>query len=470
MMLSSLFVFSAGRALLALLAAVLSCGVAVYGRGYFEGGTEHRFFLFCSACFLMSVWGTLFSAEWLMFLVFMEISTVALFALIAPKEPGVALGYLVVQLAGAALFLAGIGAVEAGHGSAFVGPVPKDALPFFIFGLGVKAALPALHFWLPEVHGRAPAPVSALLSGISVKIGAFGLLEALGVDNSAFMAPVGAVMALWGVLFALAQHDMKRLLAYHTVSQLGYIVAAIGAGSPAGRNGALYHMAAHGLFKGMLFLCAGVIEKVYGTRELNRLGGAARTLPLTFAFFLVSAAAIAGLPGTAGFASKIMVKSALGAHPFVAIALLVANIGTVMSFCKMGCFAFGGEEKSVPRPLPGIRAVNAGMLPLAAPLVLFGIFPEWIPALLGAEGPVFFSFAKCGESLLALLCGGSLFLLFKKKFAKGEKIAPDANILAVKANAAVDKLIAFVRRLQGGNLREYLLATIVSILLLLLLM
>ncbi|HPE67155.1 MAG TPA: proton-conducting transporter membrane subunit, partial [Synergistales bacterium] len=375
MMLSPLFVFSPGRALLALLAFALSSATCVYARRYFEGADERRFFMYGSLAFLLSVWGTLFSAYWITFAVFMEISTAFLFSLIALKERDVALRYFVVQLVGAAFLLAGIGAAYAGHGPALVGPVPKDALPFFVLGLGVKAALPVLHFWLPEVHGRAPAPVSALLSGMAVKIGAFGLLQALGADGPNFLAPVGAIMALWGVALALAQHDMKRLLAYHTVSQLGYVIAAVGAGSASGWCGALYHMAAHGLFKSMLFLCAGVLEKVYGTRALDRLGGAWKTLPFTCVLYVVAAAAIAGLPGTIGFASKSVVKSALFEHMLVSFALLAANVGTVMSFCKMGWFAFGGSERSTPLSFAGVRSMNVALLPLAGMVVLFGFFP-----------------------------------------------------------------------------------------------
>ena len=470
MLLFPLFAFSPGRALLALLALALTIATCVYGRRYFEGAGERRFFMYGSLGFLLSVWGTLFSAQWITFAVFMEISTAALFSLIALKEREVALRYFVVQLVGAAFLLAGIGAAFVGHGTVFVGPVPEDALPFFILGLGVKAALPVLHFWLPEVHGRAPAPVSALLSGMAVKIGAFGLLQALGADGPNFLAPVGAMMALWGVALALAQHDMKRLLAYHTVSQLGYVIAAVGAGNPLGWCGALYHMTAHGLFKGMLFLCAGVVEKVYGTRELDRLGGAWKTLPFTCALYLVAAAAIAGLPGTIGFASKSLVKSALSEHPMVSLALLVANVGTVMSFCKMGWFAFGGSGKTAAQHCPGVRAMNAALVPLAVPVLLFGFFPGWIPRFLGASEPAFFSAAKCGESVLVLFVGVLFFFLLRSILKPAEKTIPDADLLFAATKCAVGKTIVLVRRLQGGNLREYIFFSVLAILMLVLLL
>ncbi len=470
MMLSPLFVFSPGRALLALLAFALSSATCVYARRYFEGADERRFFMYGSLGFLLSVWGTLFSAHWITFAVFMEISTAFLFSLIALKERDVALRYFVVQLVGAAFLLAGIGAAYAGHGPALVGPVPKDALPFFVLGLGVKAALPVLHFWLPEVHGRAPAPVSALLSGMAVKIGAFGLLQALGADGPNFLAPVGAIMALWGVALALAQHDMKRLLAYHTVSQLGYVIAAVGAGSASGWCGALYHMAAHGLFKSMLFLCAGVLEKAYGTRALDRLGGAWKTLPFTCVLYLIAAAAIAGLPGTIGFASKYVVKNALSEHPMVSLALLAANVGTVMSFCKMGWFAFGGSGKSAALHCSGVRAMNAALVSLAVPVLLFGFFPGWIPRFLGVSEPEFFSAAKCGESVLVFFIGALLFFLLRTLLKPAEKNIPDADLLFAATGCAVRKAIVFVRRLQGGNLREYIFFSLLAILMLVLLL
>ncbi len=469
MILSSLFVVSPGRTLLAFVAFVLSFAACTYARGYFAGAGEHRFFLYGSLCFLLSVWGTLFSAQWITFAVFMEISTAALFLLIALKEREVALRYFAVQLVGAAFLLAGIGGAYAGHGVVFVGPVPEKVLPFFVLGLGVKTALPVLHFWLPEVHGRAPAPVSALLSGMAVKIGAFGLLEALGAGGPNFLAPVGAIMALWGVFLALAQHDMKRLLAYHTVSQLGYVIAAIGAGSLLGWCGALYHMAAHGLFKGMLFLCAGVIEKVYGTREMDRLGGAWKTLPFTCVLYLVAAAAIAGFPGTIGFASKSVVKSALSEHPMVSLALLAANVGTVMSFCKMGWFAFGGSERSTPLSFAGVCSMNVALLPLAGLVLLFGFFPGWIPRFLGVSLPTVFSVAQCVESVFIILIGGIMFFLFRKILKPAEKNIPDAYLFFARMEYILRMFVVRVRRLQGGSLREYVLYSVIGLLMLILL-
>ena len=228
-------------------------------------------------------------------------------------------------------------------------------------------------------------------------------------------------------------------------------------------------MAAHGLFKSMLFLCAGVLEKAYGTRALDRLGGAWKTLPFTCVLYLIAAAAIAGLPGTIGFAIKSVVKDALSEHPMVSLALLAANVGTVMSFCKMGWFAFGGSGKSAALHCSGVRAMNAALVSLAVPVLLFGFFPGGFSLSRRSE-PELFSAAKCGESVLVFFIGALLFFLLRTLLKPAEKNIPDADLLFAATGCAVRKAIVFVRRLQGGNLREYIFFSLLAILVLVLLL
>jgi hypothetical protein len=165
-----------------------------------------------------------------------------------------------------------------------------------------------------------------------------------------------------------------------------------------------------------------------------------------------------------------LVKSALSEHPMVSLALLVANVGTVMSFCKMGWFAFGGSGKSAAQHCPGVRAMNAALVPLAVPVLLFGFFPGWIPRFLGASEPAFFSAAKCGESVLVLFVGALFFFLLRSILKPAEKTIPDADLLFAATKCAVGKTIVLVRRLQGGNLREYIFFSVLALLMLVLLL
>ena len=459
-----LFVFAPDRSVLGLLAVLVSGASVLASAGYFSSPEDRRFYSSWTAVFLLTVLGCLFSASWLGYLVFLELSTAALFFLTARKEPRTAFRYLTAQLAGAALLLGGI--AGAGGGLAF-GPVEGDVRLLFILGLGVKTALPGLHFWLPETHGRAPAPVSALLSGVAVKTGAFGILTALGGVPSPGLVAAGAVMALWGALQATLQSDVKRLLAYSTVSQLGYVMASAGAG---GAAGAVYHSLAHGLFKGCLFLCAGSLEKSFGTRDLGLLEGRGRELRWTRWLFWLSAAAIMGLPGTVGYGSKIFVKEPLGSWPLAGIALAVANGGTVMSFCKMGYYAFGpGKRSAGGRSVSESGWMVLGMVLLSVPVVVLGLFPGVLGRLLGGGEQELFSAGKLAESLGVFCAGAALFFLFRKRLGTLGEL-PDADRLTDRLPAFFARAVLPFRRLQGGNLREYVLAATVSTIFLLLLL
>ncbi|HEX9307234.1 MAG TPA: proton-conducting transporter membrane subunit [Anaeromyxobacter sp.] len=193
-----------------------------------------------------------------------------------------------------------------------------------LLGFGVKAGLMPLHFWLPPAHAAAPSHVSALMSGVVVKTGIYGLLRVSGLFDAVpawwgvTLLAAGGVSAVLGVALALAQHDLKRLLAYHTVENVGIIALGAGLallgrarGEPAlvllGFAGAALHVVNHALFKALLFLGAGAVQHATGTREIDRLGGLARSMRATTILFVVGAAAIAGLPPLNGFVSEWLV-------------------------------------------------------------------------------------------------------------------------------------------------------------------
>jgi hydrogenase-4 component B len=208
-------------------------------------------------------------------------------------------------------------------GSISLGLINALFLLAFI-GFGIKAGLMPLHFWLPGAHANAPSHVSAMLSGVMLKMGVFGFLRVLtlmpvmpamwGWMTLAF----GAVSGLLGVIFAIGQHDLKRLLAYHSVENIGIIYMGIGLamlgrafGHPEwtalGLAGALLHVWNHGFFKSLLFFGAGSVQHASGTRQIDRLGGLGRAMPWTAAFFLIGSIAICGLPPLNGFISELLI-------------------------------------------------------------------------------------------------------------------------------------------------------------------
>ncbi len=199
----------------------------------------------------------------------------------------------------------------------------RDGLfALFFLGFGVKAGIIPLHVWLPEAHPAAPTSISALMSGVLIKTGIYGIVRVcafgLGVPRLSWgviVVALGGLSAVLGVLYALMQHDLKRLLAYHSIENIGIILLGLGAGMMAlayGRSelawigvaASLYHVLNHAVFKGLLFLGAGNVVMATGTRQIEQFGGLLRRMPWTGLFFLIGAMAISGLPPLNGFASE----------------------------------------------------------------------------------------------------------------------------------------------------------------------
>ncbi|HXZ85229.1 MAG TPA: proton-conducting transporter membrane subunit, partial [Myxococcota bacterium] len=207
-------------------------------------------------------------------------------------------------------------------------PIESALFVLALVGFGVKAGLVPLHVWLPPAHSAAPTHVSALLSGVLIKAGIYGLVRIASLLPEPplwwgeTVLALGVVSAVLGVAYALAQHDLKRLLAYHSVENIGIIAIGLGVALIAragGRleiaalalAGALLHVVNHALFKGLLFLAAGAVIQRAHTRSLDALGGLARSMPATALLFLVGAVAIVGLPPLNGFVSELLVYSGL---------------------------------------------------------------------------------------------------------------------------------------------------------------
>ena len=259
-----------------------------------------------------------------------------------------------------------------------------------LIGTGIKAGIFPLHTWLPDAHPAAPTPVSSMLSGIMIKTGIYAMIRfyfvifkpSWSIGWETIMILIGVITLLGGVFLALVQHDIKRLLAYHSISQIGYIFLGIACGTSMGLVAALYHVINHAVFKSLLFLGAGVLIKATGSRELGDYGGLARKLPLTFGVMTVAALSISGMPPFNGFVSKWLIYQALLAKGgelaiFAMLAALLGSVLTLASFIKVLNDSFMGVKK---REIPGQRYesspfMNIPMILLAAGCLLFGIFP-----------------------------------------------------------------------------------------------
>jgi len=224
----------------------------------------------------------------------------------------------------------------------------------FIMGFGLKAALVPFHAWLPDAHPSAPAPISAMLSGVLIKsLGVYALVRIF--YNVLGMTPfildvllvLGALSMVVGVFLAIGQWDLKRLLAYHSISQIGYVVLGIGLGTPLGILGGLFHLFNHSVFKSLLFLNSGSVEYATGTRDLQKMGGLAQKMPVTGTTNLVASMSIAGIPPFNGFWSKfIIIIAAVEAGRFwYAFWAVLASLLTLASFMKVMKYAFLGSLK-----------------------------------------------------------------------------------------------------------------------------
>jgi multicomponent Na+:H+ antiporter subunit D len=239
------------------------------------------------------------------------------------------------------------------------------ALAMFMAGFGLKAALVPFHAWLPDAHPSAPAPISAMLSGVLIKaLGVYSLARIIfnifGVSESIgwVLVTLGVLSMVVGVFLAVGQWDFKRLLAYHSISQMGYVILGLGIGAlilarkdenvvwaAMAILGGMFHLVNHAVFKSLLFLTSGSVEMSTGTRQLKEMGGLGEKLPFTRATCTVASASIAGIPPFNGFWSKLILIIALVQAGFLKLAAvtLIVSFVTLISFLKIQRYVFLGE-------------------------------------------------------------------------------------------------------------------------------
>jgi multicomponent Na+:H+ antiporter subunit D len=246
----------------------------------------------------------------------------------------------------------------------------------FIAGFGLKAAMIPFHAWLPDAHSSAPSPVSAMLSGVLIKaIGIYVLIRlffnmfTISYEIALVITVIGTLSMVIGVFLAIGQWDMKRLLAYHSISQMGYVMIGIGIGmlilakngnrswAALSVAGGLFHLANHAVFKGLLFLNAGAVEYTTGTRNLKKLGGLSGNMPVTSSTSLGASMAISGIPPFNGFFSKliIIIAAAKAQYYLLTFLAIIVSIITLASFLKVQKKTFYG--KPVNRKLKNLKEV-----------------------------------------------------------------------------------------------------------------
>ncbi|MFW6288446.1 MAG: proton-conducting transporter membrane subunit [Spirochaetota bacterium] len=243
--------------------------------------------------------------------------------------------YLAAQICAAALFFVALSVQIAETGSPAIATLVGSAQPFMLAAILIKTAMMPLHGWLVGSYTRAGYAGSFLLSAFATKVGVYAAARTLAFSPGGLpvLSLIGAVVAVVSVGFALAQHSARRLLSFHIVSQVGYMLVGVGlVGSAAGVTAGLFHAVNHIIYKALLFLVVALVVDLVGHDDLRRMGGLARKMPLVFVAAVVGAAAITGVPFTSGYASKELLKKAAG--EFQTVMLIVASVGTSLSFTK----------------------------------------------------------------------------------------------------------------------------------------
>jgi multicomponent Na+:H+ antiporter subunit D len=363
----------------------------IYSHGYLGKGPAwtryHGFFMLCLGLTL----GVAYAGNLVTFLIFYELFSILTYPLIVHDETPEAMAagrkYIVYILLGGSLVMLGViltwfaaGAAPFGEGPVLGEGLERGRLmgilACFLLGFGVKAAIFPLHGWVPDAHPAAPAPFSAVLSGVMVAAGAFGIMRVvLEVFGPGLLGTLGVMpwvswaasfTVVFAAVLALRQDDLKRRLAWSTISQMAYATLAVsllGAGATAG---ALVHITHHAFMKGALFLCAGLLIRGMGIRRISEMGGVARRMPWTMAAFSVAALGMIGTPPLSGFVSKWVIGLGMveAEQPlYLAVLLGGALLAAVYLMPIVYTAYFGeGSEEELGGPLDRKREAPLSML------------------------------------------------------------------------------------------------------------
>jgi len=397
--------------LLLLAISVVSAAAMLFSVRYMEQYTAKTKYLSLFLLMVAGMNGVVLSGDIFNLFVFLEIASLASYALVGfgceHEELEASFKYMVLGTIASIFILFAVALVYGNTGMLNMAYVSKAiqnsglnaglkfALALFIVGFGLKAALVPFHAWLPDAHPSAPAPISAMLSGILIKtLGVYALARVVfnifGVSVSIgwLLIVLGLLSMVTGAFLAIGQWDLKRLMAYSSISQIGYVILGIGLGAALiarGANlawaslailGGLFHLVNHAVYKSLLFLTSGSVEMATGTRQMKQMGGLAEKLPLTRTTCTLASASIVGIPPFSGFWSKLILVIAAVQAQFYWIAAIIVFVSlcTLIMYLKVQRYVFLGE---LPENLQQVKENKGSMLVamvfLACLCVLMGL-------------------------------------------------------------------------------------------------
>jgi multicomponent Na+:H+ antiporter subunit D len=435
-----IFTVDAISAFMEIICAIVGISVLLYSMSSESRNSSLEGYYALYLLMITGVFGMVSTGDIFNFFVFLEILSLASAGLIAYRIDGglaveAALKYFVLSTLGAIFVLFAIGIFYGEYNALNIAMIAqrmqfsmldKIALVLLLAALAMKCGAVPMHFWTPDAYSMAPSSVTAFLV-VASQASLYGLFRVVFTMYNITMncVTIGWIIIILGVLsmvvgvtMAIPQKDIKRLMAYHAVSQTGYMLLGVGVGLAVLGNtaltsafgfmameGGIFHIFNHAMYKGLLFLTAGAIFYRIGTRDLNKMGGLGHTMKYTMIFFIIGALAIAGIPPFNGFASKLMIyESVYLFNPILAIIAMVVSILTLASFVKVFHSVFMGpqlpeyaEVKEAPIPM------LIGMGILAALVILFGLFPQPVVDMLVA--PAAHALADQGGYIASVLGG-----------------------------------------------------------------
>ena len=393
-----------------------------------------------SAFYTGSILGIILAGDSISFIVFWEISAFASTYLIykrnSRKSSRAAFRYLLMHAFGGNILLVGIMIHVAKYGTEFVNISSSRDLSFWLvlIGVAVNAAIPPFNGWLPDAYPNTTISGMLYMGSFTTKAAIYALIRFFA--GTEFLIWIGALMALYGACMAIMDNDIRRLLSYHIISQLGMMVAALAVGSKTGVDAASAHTVTNVLFKGVMIMCAGVIIYSTGKSKITELGGLWKKMPVTSICFLICSLAIAGIPFSSGFASKALITESLTREGHIIPYILVnaAGVGTLLSVTyKINYFVFFGKsDKSIEvSRIP--KSMNIAIMMGTIVTVILGIFPQLIYRYTTHGTHINpFTLTHILE-YLAIFIGSSIpFMIFIKKMKPHDEISIDFDFIVRK--------------------------------------
>jgi proton-translocating NADH-quinone oxidoreductase chain N len=380
-------------------AALLGLFATLYSYNYMQHDTRLTEYYTLLSALVVGIIGVAFAGDFFTFFVFWELMGITSYVLVAfrkenwgPIEAG--FKYMVMGAVGSTMLLLGIALIYGMAGTVNFAQISSVlhiggggvwamlAMLIFVVGFGIKSAIVPMHTWLPDAHPEAPSPISAMLSGILIETALYGLTRILYIafpiaDFSLMIAALAVITMTFANVVAVLQTDVKRMLAYSSIAQVGYMLVGVASGGIMGLTGLFLHVFNHSLMKGLAFLSAGSMIEEAGSRDIDKLRGIAKVMPITTLTMFIAMLGLGGIPGTAGFISKyLLFGSAIepGYWWLTVIAALNSALSMVYYLRVMKGLVGQPKEalKATKEAPPFMLGVTVAMATL---IILFGVWP-----------------------------------------------------------------------------------------------